>query len=80
MKAKLLIKLRNIGREMINVTSITKENGVTTVMSYGYDYNEYKGLFELGDTEEDVKEKSARIYIKTNINEICKKYYNGRKR
>lgn len=79
MKAKLLIKLRNIGREMINITSITKENGVITGMSYGYDYNEYKGLFELGDTEEDVKEKSARIYIKTNINEICKKYINNKK-
>lgn len=79
MKAKLLIKLRNIGREMINITSVTKENGVTIGMSYGYDYNEYKGLFELGDTEEDVKEKSARIYIKTNINEICKKYLNNKK-
>lgn len=76
MKAKLLIKLRNLGREKINITSITKTNGVVTGMSYGYDYDEYKGLFELGDTEEDVKEKAARIYIKTNINEICKKYLN----
>ena len=73
MKTKLLKKLRNIGREMVNIHSITKENGVTTGMSYGFDYDEYRGLFELGDTEEDVKEKSARVYIKTNINEIRRK-------
>ncbi len=48
-------------------------------MSYGFDYDEYRGLFELGDTEEDVKEKSARVYIKTNINEISKKYFNEKK-
>lgn len=74
MKVKLLIKLRNIGRGMINIISVTKENGLTTGMSYGYDYDEYKGLFDIGDTKECVKEKAARIYIKNNINEIRKKY------
>lgn len=76
MKVKLLIKLRNIGREKINIISVTKENGLNTGMSYSYDYDEYMGLFEFGDTEDDVKEKSARVYIRTNINEICKKYFN----
>lgn len=80
MKTKLLKKLRNIGREMVNIHSITKENGVITGMSYGFDYDEYRGLFELGDTEEDVKEKSARVYIKTNINEISKKYFNEKEK
>ena len=80
MKTKLLKKLRNIGREMVNIHSITKENGVIIGMSYGFDYDEYRGLFELGDTEEDVKEKSARVYIKTNINEISKKYFNEKEK
>jgi hypothetical protein len=73
MKSKLLKKLRNIGRGMVNIISITKENGVITGMSYSYDYNEYKGLFELGDTEENVKEKAARIYIKTKYDRNCKR-------
>ncbi len=32
-------------------------------MSYGFDLDEYRGLFELGDTEQDVKNKAAKIYI-----------------
>ena len=43
MKTKLLKKLRNIGREMVNIHSITKENGVITGMGYGFDYDEYRG-------------------------------------
>jgi len=74
MKAKLLIKLRNEGRKMVNVHSITTTNGTVTGMKYGFDYNEYRGLFEFGDTEEILKEKTARIYLNTNINRIRKKY------
>lgn len=74
MKSKLLRKLRDKGRSKITVFSITKTGGIATGMSYGFNENEYKGLFSLGDTEEDVKEKAARIYIERNIDLIRKKY------
>lgn len=74
MKVKLLKRLRNIGRSMVNVHSITTIGGITTGMSYGYDENEYSGLFSLGDTEQDVKEKACKIYLQTNIEAIRKKY------
>jgi len=80
MKVKLLKRLRDIGRGMVNVHSITKENGISIGMKYGFDYDEYKGLFKLGDTEDDIKEKAARVYINSNINEICKKYFNEKQK
>jgi hypothetical protein len=74
MKVKLLKKLRNIGRSMVNVHSITTTNGITTGMSYGINSDEYRGLFDYGDTESNVKEKACKIYLKTNIDSIRKKY------
>ena len=74
MKVKLLKQLRNEGRKMVNVQSVTTTNGTVTGMKYGFDYNEYRGLFEFGDTEEIVKEKASRIYLNTNINIIRKRY------
>jgi hypothetical protein len=74
MKIKLLKRIRQIGRDMINVTSITKTGDLVTGMAYGYDTKEYSGLFELGDTEEDVKNKACNIYLKSNIEAIRKKY------
>ncbi len=59
---------------MINVCSITTTNGTVTGMSYGYDYDEYRGLFKFGNTESDVKEKAARIYLNANIESIRAKY------
>ena len=74
MKAKLLKKLRNRGRSMIYIYSVTRSGDTVTGMKYGYDFPEYRGLFFFGNTEHDVREKAARIYIKTNIESIRKKY------
>ena len=63
MKSKLLKKLRRRGRNQITIHSITKTDGCITGMSYGFDEDEYRGLFDFGDTEEEVKNKAARIYI-----------------
>jgi hypothetical protein len=63
MKCRLLKKLRRRGRNQINVYSITRSDGVITGMSYGFDEDEYGGLFDFGDTIDDVKNKAARIYM-----------------
>lgn len=67
MKTKLLRKLRNKGRNMINVYSITTTRGVVTGMRYGYSSPDYRDLFFLGDTEEDVREKAMRIYMEKEV-------------
>lgn len=77
MKTKLLRKLRNEGRNMINVYSITTTRGVVTGMSYGYSSPDYRDLFFLGDTEEDVREKAMRIYMEK---EVKRRREKGRKR
>jgi len=74
MKVKLLKRLRRIGRSMVTIHSITTTGNTITGMSYGYDYDEYSGLFSYGDTEEEVKEKACNIYLQTNIESIRKKY------
>lgn len=63
MKTKLLKWLRRRGKNMVNIYSVTTCRGVVTGMSYGYSSPEYSGLFFLGDTEEDVRDKAMRIYI-----------------
>jgi hypothetical protein len=62
MKAKLLKRLRNTGRNVIDVLSVTTTSSAfsgktITGMSYSYTGDEYKGLFSFGDTEEKAKEK-----------------------
>jgi hypothetical protein len=74
MKVKLLKKLRRIGRDKVNVRSITTTNGVVTGMTIGYDEDEYSGIFSLGDDEATVKEKASRIYLEINIKMIREKY------
>ena len=74
MKVKLLKILRKIGRNKIIIYSFTATNGTVTGMKIGYDEDEYRGLFSLGDTEQDVKEKACQIYLQTNIESIRKKY------
>ena len=64
MKCKLLKKLRCRGRNQITIHSVTRTDNCITGMSYGFDEDEYRGLFELGDTKEEVQNKAARIYIK----------------
>ena len=63
MKCKLLKKLRRRGRSQITIHSITRTDGFISGMSYGFDGDEYRGLFDFGDTEEEVKNKASRIYI-----------------
>ena len=74
MKVKLLKILRKIGRNKIIIYSFTTTNGTVTGMKIGYDEDEYRGLFSLGDTEQDIKEKACKIYLETNIESIRKKY------
>lgn len=63
MKTKLLRKLKQEGRSQINIISVTKTDGIVTGMKIGYDEDEYKGIFNFGNTEEDVYRKAERIYI-----------------
>ena len=63
MKCRLLKRLRRRGRNQVNIHSVTTSGDLVTGMSYGFDEDEYSGLFDLGDTEADVKDKAARIYI-----------------
>ena len=63
MKVKLLRKLRKEGRNQIHVYSVTRSRNIVTGMSYGFNEDKYSGLFNLGDTEEEVLEKAAKIYI-----------------
>ena len=74
MKVKLLKILRKIGRNKIKIYSFTTTNGIVTGMEIGYDEDEYRGLFSLCDTEQEVKEKACKIYLENNINLIRKKY------
>lgn len=63
MKVKLLRKLRKEGRNQIHVYSVTRSRNILTGMSYGFNEDKYRGLFNLGDTEEEVLEKATKIYI-----------------
>ena len=74
MKTKLLKKLRNIGRNEINIYSVTKEDGCAIGMKIGYNSDIYSGIFSFGDTKEDVENKAAKIYLHHNIGNIRKKY------
>lgn len=70
MKTKLLKRLRRQGRDMINVYSITTTRGVVTGMSYGYKSDDYKHLFSLGDTEEDIRNKAMKIYMEKEVKRL----------
>lgn len=78
MKAKLLKKLREIGRDQITVHSVTRtttwRGEYVSGMSYGYNDDAYKGLFDFGDSEEDVRNKAMKIYFERNMEWIRSKY------
>ena len=67
MKVRLLKRLRRKGRRQITIYSVTTTNEVTTGMSYRYSDDRYRGLFNMGDSEEDVYKKAERIYIEDYI-------------
>lgn len=78
MKSKLLKKLRAEGRCQINIYSVTRtttwRGEYVTGMSYGYDDSDYKGLFDFGDSEDDVRDKAMKIYFRKNMEYIRHKY------
>ena len=78
MKTKLLKMLRAHGRCQISIHSVTKtiywREELITGMSYGYSNDAYQGLFTLGDTEEEVRDKAMRIYMRQNIEHFREKY------
>lgn len=78
MKTKLLKKLRTEGRSQINIYSVTRtttwRGECVTGMSYGYSDHAYKGLFDFGDSEDDVRDKAMRIYFEKNMEYIRYKY------
>ena len=74
MKTRLLIKLRERGRNAINIYSVTKSYDTITGMTIGYDYNEYSGIFQYGMTEQEVRDRACKIWFKLNINYIRKRY------
>lgn len=69
MKVKLLKKLRARGRDKVHIHSVTKQGGTTVGMSISYDDDIYSGLFNFGDTEEDVLKKAEIIYMEKYISE-----------
>ena len=75
MKIKLLRKIRNIGSSQIEVYSISYEDGISVGMSVGMNNPIYSGLFMIGDTEQDVKNKAIKIYYKEHEYQIKKEYY-----
>ena len=79
MKAKLLKKLRNTGRNVIDILSVTTTScafsgKIITGMSYSYTGDEYRGLFSYGDTEEEVRAKACNIWLSQNIERLRIKY------
>ena len=80
MKAKLLKKLREEGRDKVHIWSTTtekrrfSEGWITVGMSYSFNEPEYGDLFFIGDTEEDVKDRAMRIFFEKNIDYIREKY------
>lgn len=78
MKTRLLKKLRAQGRCQISIHSVTTtmtwRGVVITGMSYGYSDDAYRGLFALGDTGEEVRDKAMRIYMRQNIEYFREKY------
>lgn len=80
MKAKLLKKLREAGRNKVHISSTTTEKPlfsdelITVGMTYSFNEPEYSDLFFLGDTEEDVKDRAMRIFFEKNMDSIREKY------
>lgn len=70
--------LRAQGRCQISIHSVTTitywRGELVSGMSYGYSNDAYRGLFALGDTEKEVRDKAMRIYMRQNIEYFREKY------
>ena len=75
MKAKLLKKLREEGRSQVDVYSITRTNGYITGMGYSHPGEGYRDLWNLGNSEEVVKNKACDVWLSLNVEKIRKRYY-----
>lgn len=78
MKTKLLRKLRYEGRNSITILSVTTTDEgfsrTNTGMSYSFNEDDYRGLFKLGDTEHEVREKACKIWFDLNMERIRRDY------
>lgn len=78
MKAKLLKKLRTEGRCQITILSVTTtmtwSGEIVSGMSYSYNDDDYMGLFCIGDTADEVRDKAMKIYFQKNMDSIREKY------
>lgn len=73
MKTKLLRRLRREGWNKITVYKVTMQRGVVVGMTYGYAGEEYRGIFSLGDTEEDVHYNAMMIYMRKEVERLKNK-------
>ncbi len=74
MKVKLLKRLRSQSRDEVHINSVTTSGGTVTGMSIGYDDNCYEGIFDFGNTEEDVMRKVFHIFFSNRAEKIREKY------
>lgn len=78
MKTRLLRKLRYEGRNSITILSVTTTDDgfsrIITGMSYSFNEDDYRGLFELGSTEHEVREKACKIWFDLNMEQIRRDY------
>lgn len=78
MKAKLLKKLRAEGRRQITILSVTTtttwRGEYVTGMSYSYNNDDYRELFCICDTADEVRDKAMKIYFQKNMDGIREKY------
>lgn len=78
MKAKLLKRLREEGRNKITILSTTRttnyRGSFITGMKYSYTGEEYADLFHFNETEDEVREEAMNIFLNKNIDEIRHRY------
>lgn len=69
LKTKLLKRLRERGRNQIHINWVETTGNRVSGMSIGYSDNAYSGLFNPGDTEEEVLKKAEHIFISKYLKE-----------
>jgi hypothetical protein len=76
MKAKLLRKLRNEGKDCIEIHKVVYTNGIATGISIAYNRcDKYlSDIWSFGMTKERLLELTAQAYIEHEIDNIRNKY------